>query len=137
MQRSHIETVKKLLMKYKQQWAYLVVGGCTTVINYAVYFLLIHLGVYYILSNVLSWVCAVIFAYFANGAWVYKASSKRSWKEAGTFVLSRLFSLGLETLLLFLMVDAAHFGKNASKLIVAVVVVVVNYLTGLLVYKVH
>lgn len=135
MQRFNIETVKKLLVKYKQQWSYLIVGGCTTVINYAVYFLLTHLDVYYILANVLAWVCAVIFAYFANGAWVYKGSSRRSWKEAGSFVLSRLFSLGLETLLLFLMVDLAHLGKNGSKLIVAVVVVVINYLTGLLVYK--
>ena len=38
-------------------------------------------------------------------------------------------------LLLMLLVDLLHVDKLAAKLLVAVVVVVVNYLTGLLVFK--
>ena len=60
---------------------------------------------------------------------------RRGWREAGEFVFSRLFSLGLETLLLFLLVDLLHMDKLIAKLAVAVIVVVVNYLTGLLVFK--
>ena len=113
----------------------MIVGCCTTLINYVLYFLLGFMGVFYIASNVLAWAGAVAFAYFANGAWVYRSTSRRSLREAGAFVLSRLFSLGLETVLLALMVEMLGLGEYLSKIVVGVVVVVVNYLTGLLVYK--
>lgn len=124
-----------LFKRYGEQWRYLIVGGCTTLINYVLYFALNACGLYYVVSNVLAWIGAVTFAYFANGAWVYRSTSRRSIREATAFMASRLFSLGLETLLLFLMVEAAGIGQNLAKILVAVVVVVVNYLTGLLVYK--
>lgn len=132
---SIVTTFQKLLEKYQQQWRYIIIGGCTTVINYVIYFLLVHFKIHYILDNILAWVGAVTFAYFANGAWVYAAESKRSWKEAMAFVCSRLFSLGLETVLLFLLVELIHVDKTVAKLVCAVLVVVVNYFTGLLVYK--
>ena len=50
-------------------------------------------------------------------------------------MLSRLFSLGLESALLLALVDLAHLGEELAKLPVSVVVVVVNYLTGRLIYK--
>lgn len=127
--------LKKLLERYEEQWHYLIVGCCTTVINYILYFLLNFAGVNYIVSNVLAWAGAVAFAYFANGAWVYRSTSRRSIREATAFVLSRVFSLGLETVLLALMVEMLGCGEYLAKIIVGVVVVVVNYLTGLLVYK--
>lgn len=130
-----LHTIKSCLIRYREQWSYLVVGGCTTAVNYVIYFLLNYLGLHYMASNVAAWVGAVIFAYFANGKWVYRAAQHRSLAEAGAFVLSRVFSLGLESLLLFLMVDLASLDQNVSKLLVAVVVVIVNYLTGRLVYK--
>lgn len=128
------QTLQTLLRRYREQWSYLIVGGCTTLVNYAVFFLLDRTGLYYQLSNVLAWVCAVIFAYFANGRWVYKSVARRGWREAGSFALSRLFSLGLESLLLYLLVDLAQVHQLAAKLLVAVVVVVVNYITGRIVY---
>lgn len=128
-------TLKALLAKYEEQWHYLIVGCCTTLVNYVLYFLLGFLGMYYIASNVLAWAGAVAFAYFANAAWVYKSTSRRSIREAAAFVLSRVFSLGLETVLLALMVEMMGLGEYVSKIVVGVVVVVVNYLTGLLVYK--
>lgn len=126
---------RKLLKKYEEQWHYLIVGCMTTLINYVLYFLLNFIGVHYILGNVLAWAGAVAFAYFANGAWVYRSTSQRSIREATAFVLSRLFSLGLETVCLAVMVEWAGMGEYLSKIIVGVIVVVVNYLTGLLVYK--
>lgn len=130
------EKIRALCVKYREQLAYLVVGVCTTAINYAVYALLTEgVQLHYIASNVIGWVAAVAFSYFANGKWVYRSTARRGWREAGEFVCSRLFSLGLETLLLFLLVDLLHGDKLIAKLAVAVLVVVVNYLTGLLVFK--
>ena len=131
-----MEKIRLAIEKYREQLAYLIVGVCTTAINYVVYALLTEgVDLHYIASNVIGWIAAVAFSYFANGKWVYRSTSRRGWREAGEFVLSRLFSLGLETLLLFLLVDLLHMDKLIAKLAVAVIVVVVNYLTGLLVFK--
>ena len=127
--------VGQLLRQYRERLCYLIVGGCTTAVNYGLYFALNCAGLYYLWSNTLAWCGAVAFAYFANGRWVYCSVARRGVKEAGAFVLSRLFSLGLETALLFLLVGLGHLGENLAKLLVAVVVVVVNYWTGRLVYK--
>lgn len=127
--------LRKFMRRYGEQWRYLIVGIGTTVINYVLYFVLNALGLYYIMSNILAWVGAVAFAYFANGAWVYRSTVHRGIREASAFVMSRVFSLGVETALLFVMVELLSIGQNWAKIAVAVVVVVLNYLTGLLVYK--
>lgn len=128
--------IQIIIEKYREQLAYLVVGVCTTLINYVIYAVLTEdMRLHYIASNVIGWIAAVTFSYFANGKWVYRSTGRRGWQEAGEFVFSRLFSLGLETALLFLLVDLLRMDKLIAKLGVAVVVVVVNYLTGLLVFK--
>ena len=133
------DTVKALLEKYREQWHYLIVGVCTTLINYLIYaplvFLLPFFKKNYQLANVLAWVGAVTFAYFANGAFVYRSTEKRGIREAGAFFLSRLFSLALETVLLFLLVELLYLDELIAKVAVSVVTIVVNYLTGKLVFK--
>ena len=130
------EKIRNLIAARREQLAYLVVGVMTTVINNIIYVLVTEgISLHYAASNVIAWAAAVAFSYFANGKWVYRSTGRRGWREAGEFVLSRLFSLGLETVLLLLLVDLLHADKLLAKLLVAVVVVVVNYLTGLLVFK--
>ena len=130
------EKIRAMAVKYREQLVYLVVGVATTVINYVIYGVLTGpMHIHYIVSNVIGWMGAVTFAYFDNGKWVYRSVERRGVKEAAAFVGSRLFSLGLETALLFLLVDLLHLDELAAKLPVAVLVVVVNYLTGRLVFK--
>lgn len=128
--------IRALAAAYREQLAYLVVGCMTTLINYVVYAVLTGpANIHYIAGNVIAWAAAVLFAYFANGKWVYRSTANRGIKEAFSFVLSRLFSLGLETVVLLLLVDVLTMDKLIAKLLVAVLVVIVNYLTGLLVFK--
>ncbi len=128
--------MRSLFIRYREQIAYLIVGCMTTLVNYAVFALLTNaVGVYYLISNIAAWIIAVIFSYFANGKWVYRSFSRRNVKEALSFILSRVFSLGLETLSLFLLVSLLGAGEMAAKLLTAVLIVIVNYLTGLLVFK--
>jgi len=128
--------IQTLFTRFREQIAYLIVGCMTTLVNYIIFAILTNAaGLYYLVSNIAAWIAAVFFSYFANGKWVYRSTSRRGLKEAASFVLSRMFSLGLETLSLFLLVSLLGVGKMAAKLLVAVLVVIVNYLTGLLVFK--
>ena len=80
----------------------------------------------------------MLFAYFTNKLFVFR-STDWAWRvalrELWQMVASRLFSLGLETVCLYLLVSLLHMDQMVAKLLVAVLVVVVNYLTGLLVFK--
>lgn len=128
--------LRSFLTAYREQLTYLVVGGLTTLINYVIFALMTKgLHIHYIASNIVAWVGAVCFAYFANGTWVYRSGSRRSVKEAAAFVLSRLFSLGVETLLLLLFVSWLGLDELLVKLVVQVLVVVMNYITGRFVFK--
>ena len=123
-------------LRYQEPLRYVIVGGGTTVINYVLYFFLLNAcSFHYIVSNILAWVVAVLFSYFANSAWVYSSTSHRCWQEALAFATSRLFTLGIETVLLFFMVELGSIGENWAKLIVAVIVGILNYIMGRFIYK--
>lgn len=112
---------------------YLVVGGLTTVLNYAVYAACLWLfpGKYdYIIATAVSFVAAVIFAYYANKNMVFHAkteSKEDALREAGSFLVMRLISFGFELAAMWLLVDVLRVNKWVAKLPVNVIIVVLNY----------
>ena len=56
--------IKKLILKYKDILLYLIFGGLTTLVSYGVYLPLYNAaGFSATLSNLISWVAAVAFAF--------------------------------------------------------------------------
>ena len=139
------EKITAFLKKYSEMIRYLIVGGLTTLISLAVYYPLIwyvfnvESKVEHTAANVISWVCAVTFAYFANRIIVFKSKDERMIREAVKFVSSRIGSLLIETGIILLFVNVLGFtfainvfGKSfmVMKIIAQVVVVVLNYVFG-------
>ena len=84
----------------------------------------------YIEANVISWICAVLFAFVTNKRFVFesKATDKKTvLRELVTFVGGRLATLLIDTGLMVLFVTALSFPEMAAKIVVQVVVVVLNY----------
>ena len=132
--------IKALIEKYWDILSYLFFGGLTTVVNYIVYLPCYNwLGISAAVSNVIAWVVAVAFAYVTNKPFVFR-SHDWSWKTVGPeltkFVSCRVGSGLLETALIFLTVDWLGWNGNVMKLILAVVVVLLNYVgSKLIVFK--
>lgn len=118
---------------------YLVFGVLTTVVNYAVFWLLFRIfgegGT--LLINAAAFICAVTFAYVTNKLFVFES---KSWarsvikKEIPSFLGARLFTFFLEEagLWLYGMTDAdwAMLGMDGTlvcKAVLTVVVIVLNY----------
>lgn len=124
--------MKALWNKYKEYVLYLVFGGVTTVVNYGVYVIcghVLHLGV--VPSNIIAWVFAVVVAFVTNKLWVFESKShetKTVAKEFVEFVLARLLTMLIETLLLWIFVDLLHVNDLIMKIITNVIVVVLNYI---------
>ena len=124
--------IKKLWLKFKEYFLYLLFGGLTTVVNYAVYIPLTRfLGLDEIVANVIAWIVAVAFAYVTNRIWVFESratGAKAVTLEIVKFVTGRLVTLGTETLLLWIFVDICHFNDIVIKIIASVVTIILNYI---------
>ena len=135
-----MQNIKKLIVKYWDILSYLFFGGLTTLVNFLVYIPCYNwLELSATVSNVIAWVVAVAFAYLTNKPFVFR-SHDWSWKTVGPeltkFVGCRIGSGLLETALIFLTVDLLHLNGNVMKLLLAVIVVILNYVgSKLLVFR--
>lgn len=135
-----MDKLKKLIVKYQDIIIYLVFGGLTTVVNYAVFLPLYNLAGYgIIVSNGAAWVAAVLFAFFTNKPFVFRShdwSLKTTVPELIKFVSCRIASGVMETVILFIAVDCLTMNGNVWKLITQILVIVANYVgSKLLVFR--
>ena len=111
--------------------SYLFVGVATTLVNYVAYFLATRTaGMSVMAGTGTAWVIAVAVGYGANKIFVFKThcdSMAALLREAGSFFTMRLVSLGMETVLMFLLVEMLHLNDLAMKLLVNIVVIILNY----------
>ncbi len=117
-----------LYKKYKEIINYLIFGGLTTlisIITYALFAKVFHID--YLISNVLSWIIAVLFAYITNKIFVFESKSKKNIKEITSFFFFRVVSLIMEMIILYVFVDTLHIDDLVTKIIAQVIVIVSNY----------
>ncbi len=130
-----IEKCKALFLRYKEQILYIFFGGMTTVVDFAVYWFFTRVLVLSENSTVpaqaLGVAVAILFAYIVNKLFVFEdqvKGGKALLVQFLSFVSMRLLSGVFQTAALWLLVDKLHFYDMAMKLIVAVVVVILNYI---------
>ena len=121
-----------MLKKYEEIIKYIIVGGFTTCVSLLSYYLLTLVldpknPVYLQIANIMSWVLAVTFAYFANRIIVFKSNNKKI-KEASKFYLSRVSTLLIDMFIMFLLVTIIGINDRISKIIVQFIVLVLNYI---------
>lgn len=135
-----ISAVRALLQKHRELVSYVFWGVMTTAVNYTAYFLLRNvLLVPLVAGNVTAWAVSVLFAYFVNKLFVFR-SKDWAWRvalrELWQMAASRLFTLGLETGILWLFVKKLLLNEFIVKLGANVVVVVANYvLSKFIIFK--
>jgi putative flippase GtrA len=138
---------------HKEVLMYLFFGGLTTLVSIVTFKLSadacaglptrmlfgfeVHLDI--IAANVISWVCAVTFAYVTNRTWVFEDKAHGGGavvKECAAFFAGRVFTLVVETLLLELGVSLLSMNELLAKILVSIVTVILNYVVSkLFVFK--
>ncbi len=150
------DRIKRLITS--EIFSYLFFGVCTTVINIVTFqFFCSAAGLHPLISNVIAWIISVIFAYLTNRIFVFHSKENSPLgiaREAGSFVGARLFSLLVDEVIIWLMVDVMGYIaverliasildcplKDAKSLFAKVcsnvVVVIMNYvLSKLIIFK--
>jgi putative flippase GtrA len=117
----------------KEVITYIIFGVMTTVISIIVFNICVDSGYDEIISNTISTVIAVLFAFVTNKIWVFNSrdySVKTLASELSKFSLGRLFTFLVETVLLVILVRLLSIPSKISKYITQVVVIVLNYLVS-------
>ena len=131
-----MELIQTLFAKFVnyETISYLIVGVLTTIISIAVF-----TGCYRklkwstVVSNIISWIVAVAFAYVANKIFVFQSPS---WeiavvtKELIGFVSARLLTLVLDIVFIYITVDKFHWNDILCKIGSNVIVMIVNYVAS-------
>lgn len=139
-----MNNIINLYKKYQEIINYLIVGVLTTVVSIATYFLFslildIENNILFIIANVLSWICAVVFAYITNKKFVFNTTTsnkKEEIKVFSMFVSSRITTLLIELAFMFITVKVILINDKIAKIIAQFIVIVLNYvLSKLFVFK--
>ena len=131
------EVKKDEVKKQSELISYAIFGVATTVVSMVVYGACNSVfEMHYLISNIVSWVIAVAFAYITNKMFVFNTRGMgfaQLKREITLFVSARLASLGIEELGLFILIGLIGWGEILAKLVMQVVVIVLNYIFSKLV----
>lgn len=141
-----INKIINLYKKYKEIVNYLIFGVLTTLVSLAVKYLLLFTvlkadnPVELQIAIIISWVIAVLFAYFTNRKYVFESTGGNKLKEFTSFVIARISTLLLEMLIMWFFVTFLKLNTDLLvvifTLISQVAIIVGNYiLSKLFVFK--
>ena len=132
--------------KYKELFNYLIVGVLTTMVSLGSKWILLfsildaenafELQV----SIIISWICAVLFAYFANRIFVFNSKNKKILKEMINFFGARVLTLIMEMVIMWFFVTLLKLNSDIWVLIwtfvTQVLIMAFNYIfSKLFVFK--
>lgn len=130
--------MKEKYLKYEEIINYLVVGILTTIVSLSTYYLLRYsvfinnTQINIQISNIISFVLAVLFSYYFNQSWVFKSNKRgrEKQKEFISFIISRILTLFLDMICMFIFTYFMHISDKIAKLIVQVIITLANYVIG-------
>ena len=115
----------------KEGVRYLIIGGLTTLVNVATFYILVEWGRLNVnISNIISIIVAIIFAFLANKFIVFQSKSKDATsvaKEFAKFIFARGLTMIIEVGGVYLLYEIIHLHSMVAKIITQIVVIILNY----------
>ena len=132
-----IAKIKDLYKKYKKIVNYVFFGTLTAIVNIVIKYILLFTilnptnGFELQASIVISWICAVVFAYFTNRKFVFESNNKNKLKEFISFVIGRLLTLFIEMFVMWFFITFLKLNSDfyvvLFTLVSQVFVIIGNY----------
>lgn len=110
--------------------SYMLFGIGTVVIDYSVFSFITTLGMNALISNIISTLCAIIFAYITNKLWVFKSKTSgfvEVIQEFFRFANVRFATLLMSEILL-LISQLLNGNDYVVKLVAMILTVILNYI---------
>lgn len=108
---------------------YIIIGICTTIINYSTFYLLNNIcNINLILSNSISWFITIICAFLGNKYIVFIDNSKYINIQFIKFLIARIITLIFENVILIFGINNLNIKAEYVKIISIIIVVICNYI---------
>ena len=107
-----------------------VVGLSGTLVNMAIYALAVNSGLYYLLAAIISFLFAVTNNFYWNFRWTFKgqAAFRSRRNKYSRFLAVSVLNLGINLLLLRLFVETLAMDKTLAQLVSIGLVSILNFL---------
>ena len=113
----------------------MLAGVLTSFVNLSTYFILSKVfSVNYLISNGIAWLLTVITGYTVDKKFVFK-NRHRGKNELIKFFGSRVLSLLIDQLLIWILVAFAGLSSSVAKIVDSAAVVVINYILSKKIFK--
>lgn len=140
------KNILNIYKAHKEVILYLIFGVLTTIVSlvvkYALLFTILEAtnALELQVAVIISWISAVLFAYFTNRKFVFESKTKNKLKEFVNFVIARIATLLLEMFIMWFFVTLLELNSNLYvvifTLISQVLIIIGNYiLSKIFVFK--
>lgn len=120
-----------LLFYHNSVIRYIFFGGCTTMVNLVVFYVLRKCSVQLTVANVISIITAILFAYVVNSKFVFEDKCdtlKDHIRPFLKFISARLITMVIEVGGVWLIVEVLHMSDMIGKFITQFIVLALNYI---------
>jgi len=127
----------KNVIDKREASSYIMFGACTTLISWLSYAFFTWIGLEVNVSNILSWVCGVLFAFVVNKWFVFRCRStdpRSVFKELGSFFSARIFTGVIAFImfptLLYLGLDGQLLGVDGfqARIVTSLIEITLNFI---------
>lgn len=132
-----MKKIISIYKKYEEIINYIIVGGLTTLVSLASKWILLFTvldassALELQIAVIISWICAVSFAYITNRIFVFKSNNKNILKEITSFFGARTLTLLLEMVIMWFFVTLLRMNSDTWVLIWTIlsqfIILVLNY----------
>jgi len=122
--------LKKIIYQIPKQKfiRFSISGGIATVIDVSLlYFFTDIIGIWYLVSAILSFIVGSITHYLISRCWVFKSNSERQVKEFLSFFSIHTGNLIISIILLYLLVEYFHLWYILAKILTVAITVFTNF----------
>ncbi|MBQ6494268.1 MAG: GtrA family protein [Erysipelotrichaceae bacterium] len=123
-----IRIVKPLYEWKKAFWIYCFLGFISTVSNYIFAIVLADtFGIMGSIANVIAWLLSTFISFVLFRYFYFDRTNNSFFNELVKFASARIFTLGFETLSIFIFVDLLHIDIKIVKLVLIPITAILNY----------
>lgn len=125
-----IELIKKLYKKFRNLILYGIIGSSSALLDFLIFTLLTEVfGVYYLVANCISVTCGLTNSFILNRKYNFKVTDK-TLKRAIMFFAVGYCGLALNSTLLYVFINFAHFATPVAKLCAMAIEVLLQFLVN-------
>ena len=115
--------------KYAKVMRFLISGGMATFVNIGLLYVFTDLiRIWYVLSAALAFIFAFVVSFTMQKFWTFKDASKENvHRQALVYFLAGLANLGLNSLLIYILVEYSGLHYLMSQIIISAFIAIENY----------